>query len=291
MVEERPVPCFCFGSNGLTQLKERIETDNLKAYPAVVPDYVRVYSGKSNKWDGGCVASIVESKGAFVLGSVVPLSPKQMEKLDRFEGISEGDDPFGMEGWYRRHWVSYHDNMEEAKNKSNEKRAIAYVMNPRSWTARGPSEKYLNACHRNISQFWKNHNVSVTYNGKEGEPGEVFQLPVLTLEKKLYRIWSPTELINHVFWYDGQSPKTATTTATTTAIRRTNKKDCVLVDKRTEEEGDKIEGKVGEIPEENKEVFLEKIDKEMSDDFVRSVVWVEREEGGVFAWCYHVDRE
>ena len=58
------MPCFCFGSNSVAQLRERCQNDALVAEAATLPGYHRIYAGSSAKWGGGGVASLVAAKGS-----------------------------------------------------------------------------------------------------------------------------------------------------------------------------------------------------------------------------------
>ena len=66
----------------------------LMAEAATLPGYHRIFAGSSAKWGGGGVASLVASKGAACIGSIVRLSAAELDLLDRHEGIPTGSDPF-----------------------------------------------------------------------------------------------------------------------------------------------------------------------------------------------------
>lgn len=142
------LPCFCHGSNSVVQLRQRLQNPFLTAERGRVRGFQRIFAGYSRKWGGGGVASLVEKKDAETLGSIVYLTESEFDHLDRFEGIPEGADPFGVdfeENRYRRQWVRVEDGEELF--------GIAYVRNNGLW--RGfPSEAYLTACARNVGQFW-----------------------------------------------------------------------------------------------------------------------------------------
>ena len=44
---------FSYGSNGVTQMRERCQNDTLTAVAAYLPGYRRIFAGLSRKWDGG----------------------------------------------------------------------------------------------------------------------------------------------------------------------------------------------------------------------------------------------
>ena len=78
--------CFCYGSNSVTQLKQRVQNDQLVAHPAFAPGWRRVFAGDSSKWGGGGTASILPAPGAAdarVNGSVVYLTMAEFDRLDR----------------------------------------------------------------------------------------------------------------------------------------------------------------------------------------------------------------
>ena len=61
---------FCFGSNGIEQLRERCKNPKLEAQKACLPGYSRIFAGTNARWNGA-VASITEVEGYEVRGSVV----------------------------------------------------------------------------------------------------------------------------------------------------------------------------------------------------------------------------
>ena len=150
------VPCFCFGSNSVTQLCERLQSDALVAEAATLHGWHRIFAGVSQKWGGGGVASLVEAAGSSCVGSIVQLTDEQFGRLDGFEGIQPGSDPecsdFSVNR-YRRQWVVVAVPSVVAGGVE-ERRAIAYIRNSSEWGA-FPSDAYLAACHRNISQFFE----------------------------------------------------------------------------------------------------------------------------------------
>ena len=143
------MPCFCFGSNSVAQLRERCQNDALVAEAATLPGYHRIFAGSSAKWGGGGVASLVAAKGAACIGSIVRLSAAELDLLDRHEGIPTGSDPFSgaPPNRYRRQLVSV------ALADGQPLEAVAYIRNKHEWEAY-PSEAYLSACHCNLSPFW-----------------------------------------------------------------------------------------------------------------------------------------
>lgn len=148
---------FCYGSNGVEQVRERVENPAVTAHAASVRDWVRVFAGFSKRWNGG-VASIVAHNGGSVFGSVVALTHEEIRRMDVFEGV-DSDRPTSTEGVYR------HEYIDVSVRGQGVHRALAYVKNDLTW--RGPpSTEYLRACKRNIEQFW-------TQPQEDGAPGAV----------------------------------------------------------------------------------------------------------------------
>ena len=148
--------CFCFGSNSVVQLSERLQSDTLVAEAATLRDYQRIFAGVSQKWGGGGVASLVVAAGGSCVGSIVQLTDEQFRRLDGFEGIKPGSDPectdFSVNR-YRRVAIVV-EVPAAAAGTVEERSAIAYIRNSSEWGA-FPSDAYLAACHRNISQFFE----------------------------------------------------------------------------------------------------------------------------------------
>lgn len=152
-------PVFCFGSNSAMQLRERIENDSLIAYGSYLPGYMRIYAGYAHSWKGAAASIKVASVDTndCVYGSIVYLTVSELSTLDKFEGISPGNDPFCCDykvNHYRREWV----DAIEIKITSDHPvertvRAIAYIRNDSTWECL-PSKAYMAACYKNISQFW-----------------------------------------------------------------------------------------------------------------------------------------
>ena len=141
---------FSYGSNGVTQMRERCQNGTLTAVAAYLPGYRRIFAGLSRKWDGGGIASIVQASaaGERCVGTVMMLSARELALLDRHEGIADGMDPFGRDGHYRREAVSV-----VVVASGTAVAAVAYVRNSHAWDA-FPSERYLVSCHRHLSPFW-----------------------------------------------------------------------------------------------------------------------------------------
>jgi gamma-glutamylcyclotransferase (GGCT)/AIG2-like uncharacterized protein YtfP len=151
---------FCYGSNGIAQLRERCENQALIAIPASLPDYDRVFAGKSPKW-GGAVASLIKRQGGSVYGSVVRLTEVEMELLDIYEGV-DSTDPTSSDGVYRRERVL-------AVVDGDREECITYLKNDLSWIQH-PSDSYLKACKQNIDQFWsESGEATITVRNGHGK--------------------------------------------------------------------------------------------------------------------------
>lgn len=76
---------FSYGSNSIEQLKIRLSTTRVLLYKnAYMKDYIRIFAGKSKKWNGG-VASIYPNKNKKVYGIAIEISNDELNKLNKFE--------------------------------------------------------------------------------------------------------------------------------------------------------------------------------------------------------------
>jgi hypothetical protein len=76
---------FCYGSNSINQIKQRLNIDeDIEYFPSYINNYCRIFGGFSKKWSGG-VASIYPLLSNKVYGITVKLTNKQLEELDNFE--------------------------------------------------------------------------------------------------------------------------------------------------------------------------------------------------------------
>ena len=85
-------PVFCYGSNGIEQMRDRCRNGGLTSCRARLPDASRVFGGWSERW-AGAVASVQPLTGHEVRGSVVDLDSAEIELLDSFEATNP-DAPF-----------------------------------------------------------------------------------------------------------------------------------------------------------------------------------------------------
>ena len=162
---ESKIAVFCFGSNSAKQLRARVKNDTLISHASYLVGYKRIFAGKAKSWDGGGVASLIQTKNSHdkCVGTLVFLTEKELQLLDRFEGIDEGNDPFCSDcsiNVYRREWLDAYlcDQVSSMTTDTtisicNQVKAIAYIKNDHEWKEY-PSEKYLEACYNNISPFW-----------------------------------------------------------------------------------------------------------------------------------------
>ena len=180
--EDQTTLVFCYGSNGLEQLRERCENPSLTAQAALLPGWVRCFAGQSKRWTGA-VASIVRieqmanpCRCTCVAGSVVALSAADISRLDPFEGV-DSRKPDSRDGVYRHEPLLVRvrvDKDEEQGYSYHWRDAIAYVKNNLEW--RGPpSVSYLRACKRNIEQFWCKDMEGVKITVRKGDGEVVFE--------------------------------------------------------------------------------------------------------------------
>jgi hypothetical protein len=79
------IKLFCYGSNSVQQLKERLEKINIKYENGYIQDHVRIFCGISRKWNNGGIASIFPCYGKRIYGIIVYLTLEDIEKLNNFE--------------------------------------------------------------------------------------------------------------------------------------------------------------------------------------------------------------
>jgi len=173
MAEGTRFPVFCYGSNGIEQMRDRCRNDGLSARRARLPDASRVFGGWSQRWDGA-VASVHPLVGHEVLGSVVDLDLSEIILLDHFEAPNpelpySADAPGAV---YHRQDVVV---LVEGEGGGAEVAVVAlmYVKVDCTWQG-PPSQRYYDACVRNVVQFWDGSEVAVrdTHgNLREGPSG------------------------------------------------------------------------------------------------------------------------
>ena len=148
-----PHPVFCYGSNGIEQMRERCRNPRLTAYAARLPGSVLVFGSWSERWEGA-VASVQPLPNHEVLGSVVDLSAEELHLLDGFECVKSAEEPYAVDGgmYHRQDVVVLARRGGEAVEAALA--AVMYVMINPEWKG-PPSERYVAACMRNIGQFWQ----------------------------------------------------------------------------------------------------------------------------------------
>jgi hypothetical protein len=140
---------FCYGSNSLIQLKKRLNKKNFEVTKAYLPNYVRIFSGHSNKWNGGTASIIKASDNFIVKGTLIYLYESDLKKLDKFEGAHKNINPFSnKDNIYRRSYI-------KVKNSENQDiSCITYIKNNHNWMYY-PSDEYLEAIKINMSKYWE----------------------------------------------------------------------------------------------------------------------------------------
>ena len=140
---------FCYGSNSLSQLKKRLNKKDLEVKKAYLPNYARIFSGHSNKWNGG-TASIIKAPDHFMVkGTLIYLFENDLKKLDKFEGAHKNPNPFSkIDNIYRREYIT-------VRNSDNQNiPCITYIKNNHNWMSY-PSNEYLDAVKINMGKYWE----------------------------------------------------------------------------------------------------------------------------------------
>ena len=75
---------FCYGSNNLRQISERIENKPLVYSNAYIENYTRIFAGTSKRWNGGIVG-LHPSTNSKTYGILIQLTETDLLKLDEFE--------------------------------------------------------------------------------------------------------------------------------------------------------------------------------------------------------------
>ena len=167
-------PVFCYGSNGIEQMRDRCRNDALTARRARLPDASRVFGGWSERWDGA-VASVQPLADHEVRGSVVDLDLSEIILLDHFEAPNP-DRPYSAAApgavYHRQDVVVLVEGEGGAAEVAVA--ALMYVKVDCTW--RGPpSQRYLDSCVRNVAQFWDGGEIAVRDehgNLRQGPGGE-----------------------------------------------------------------------------------------------------------------------
>lgn len=156
---DKPLNLFCYGSNSIQQLKERLQiTDNLSFEKAYIKNYVRIFCGISNKWNGG-VSSIYPLKGKNVYGILVKIKMEDLEKLNHYE-------------------KGYHLEVKDVNIKNNVIKSFVYVKNNMKFN-KLPSDDYMIAINNMLND--RNNN---TINRK------IIIRGIIDKKVKIIKIWS-----------------------------------------------------------------------------------------------------
>jgi len=133
---------FSYGSNHPKQLAERLGHP-IVGRGAYIEGWQRVFRGWSDRWDGG-VASLEKKGGttAVTYGYVADVSPADLDRLDRFEGVGNGK--------YKRMGVTVRVPEDYATHTLP---AVVYVSTSRTFNA--PSPLYLKAVAKTVGTFWR----------------------------------------------------------------------------------------------------------------------------------------
>ena len=145
------VPYFAYGSDGTTQLQERLQCASFEAERAFLLNHVHIFCGSSSAWGNAGVSSVLPQRDGTCRGSLVYLTPKQIDILDRYQGLTEGEDPgstdFSVNRYARR----------EAKvvvaGTGQVVDAVVYIRNRHTWVTY-PTTDYLSACYKSLITMW-----------------------------------------------------------------------------------------------------------------------------------------
>jgi len=116
---------FCYGSNSIKQLQERLNIKNIKYTSAFIDNYSRIFAGSSKKWQNGGIASIFPEIGSKVYGILVEIDNEKLKVLDTHEG-----------GYYR--------DMMEVRRGVEKVKAYVYIKRNNEFME-FPSINYLEA--------------------------------------------------------------------------------------------------------------------------------------------------
>ena len=144
---------FCYGSNGLSQLEERLGRGNFEYHPAVLRAGKLVFAGRSSNWSNGGVAAVAPAdKDYFVIGGVVKVTKSELLTLDKYEGVARNI--------YARQQASVITYMDSESNAVTRVKALLYnrvdVINE-NYVANKPSLQYQHAIIKARKEFWADH--------------------------------------------------------------------------------------------------------------------------------------
>lgn len=128
---------FCYGSNGLKQLRRRVNHKGpWESRPAILEKYALIFSATTKSWKGA-IASIWPDDKSKVYGMVVKMNAVEIALLDRYEGTH-------LEDWYVQDTVHPIDALTKERYT-----AMAYV-NQDIEFIEPPSIAYLKAIEENL---------------------------------------------------------------------------------------------------------------------------------------------
>lgn len=134
---------FSYGSNSTEQLKKRICIKrDLLLKSGYIKNYIRIFSGKSQKWNGG-IATIYPCLGEKVYGIIVDLSKEELNILNFFE-------------------KGYHLEKINVIINNNEKECYVYIKNNNLFIDM-PSEEYMLAINKMLNErkYKSNRKISI----------------------------------------------------------------------------------------------------------------------------------
>ena len=144
---------FCYGSNGLSQLEERLGRSDFEFHPAVLRGCKLVFAGRSTNWNNGGVAAVVSAdKDYFVIGGVVKVEKSELVTLDKYEGVARDI--------YFRQRASVSVYMDSESNTSTRVKAICYNrvdVTKGTYVENAPSLQYKHAIRKARKEFWADH--------------------------------------------------------------------------------------------------------------------------------------
>ena len=141
-VEDNKQWVFSYGSNSTVQLRARVKSPELRAYPAKADGWERVFCMKGCVWGVGGVASVVRQPSACCYGAAVRLSPEELQRLDGYECPQ-----------YIHVDIDIDVILDPSVNVSTRCKALVYVNTTPEW--RGPpSAAYITAIQLQLREQW-----------------------------------------------------------------------------------------------------------------------------------------
>jgi gamma-glutamylcyclotransferase len=135
---------FSYGSNNRHQLTTRIQRAGpIEHLPAYLPNHARIFAGYSKRWGGG-VASVISAEGLRVYGAVAKVTEEELDRMDAYES------------GYTREFK----NVVIQGKPSQVASAVVYVKDDDTYQE-PPSEAYLMAIHRTLSEVDRPHKSNI----------------------------------------------------------------------------------------------------------------------------------